>query len=69
IVAQLNAIAGERGQSLAQMALSWAKRDPRVTSVLLGVSRPEQLEDSLAALDNPGFREEELSRITQILAG
>ena len=69
IVSQLNAIAAERGQSLAQMALCWVKRDPRVTSVLLGVSRPEQLEDSLSALENPGFGEEELLRIEEVLAG
>ena len=69
MVAKLNKVAKERGQSLAQMALSWVKRDPRVTSVLLGVSRPEQLEDSLKALQNPEFNKEELSTIENILAG
>ncbi len=69
IVARLNAIAQNRGQSLAQMALAWARRDARVTSVLLGVSRPEQLKDSLAALEKPGFAEDELLLIDDILRG
>lgn len=69
IVRKLNELAKKRGQSLAQMALVWAKRDPRVTSVLLGVSRPEQLRDSLAALNNPHFEEEEIAEIERILAG
>lgn len=69
IVRKLDGVAKERGQSLAQMALLWAKRDPRVTSVLLGVSRPEQLEDSLAALKKPGFQEDEIEKIDKILSG
>lgn len=69
IVRKLNEVAQKRGQSLAQMALSWAKRDPRVTSVLLGVSRPEQLEDSLDALKNPDFDEAELNTLENILSG
>jgi L-glyceraldehyde 3-phosphate reductase len=69
IVRQLNEMAQKRGQSLAQMALSWAKRDPRVTSVLLGVSRPEQLDDSLQALKNPHFEESELAMLEAILSG
>ncbi len=69
IVARLNKVAKDRGQTLAQMALLWVKRDPRVTSVLLGVSRPEQLEDSLQALQRPGFDDGELSAIENILAG
>ncbi|WP_127019606.1 L-glyceraldehyde 3-phosphate reductase [Flagellimonas beolgyonensis] len=68
-VRKLNEVAQKRGQSLAQMALSWAKRDPRVTSVLLGVSRPEQLEDSLEALKNPDFDEAELNTLENILSG
>ncbi len=68
-VRKLNEVAQKRGQSLAQMALSWAKRDPRVTSVLLGVSRPEQLEDSLDALKNPDFDEAELNTLENILSG
>jgi L-glyceraldehyde 3-phosphate reductase len=59
----LNAIAEERGQSLAQMALAWALRDPRVTSVLIGASSVAQLDDSLDALKRPDFADEELARI------
>jgi L-glyceraldehyde 3-phosphate reductase len=62
-VRALNAMAGERGQSLAQMALSWALRDPRVTSVLIGASSVAQLDDSLGALDRLDFTEDELARI------
>jgi len=69
IVRKLNEVAQKRGQSLAQMALSWVKRDPRVTSVLLGISRPEQLEDSLDALKNPDFDEAELNTLENILSG
>ena len=68
-VSRLNALAQNRGQSLAQMALAWARRDARVTSVLLGVSRPGQLHDSLAALENPGFAQDELRAIEEILGG
>jgi L-glyceraldehyde 3-phosphate reductase len=59
----LNAIAARRGQSLAQMALAWTLRDPRVTSTLVGASSVAQLEGNLAALDNPAFSPEELSEI------
>ncbi len=59
----LNEIAGERGQSLAQLALSWALRDTRVTSVLIGARTVEQLVDSLGALDRLDFTESELSQI------
>jgi L-glyceraldehyde 3-phosphate reductase len=59
----LNAIAQERGQSLAQMALAWALRDPRVTSVLIGASSVRQLDDSLGALDHLSFDDDELARI------
>jgi L-glyceraldehyde 3-phosphate reductase len=62
-VRALNALAAERGQSLAQMALAWALRDPRVTSVLIGASSVAQLDDSLGALDRLEFSEEELARI------
>jgi L-glyceraldehyde 3-phosphate reductase len=62
-VRALNAIAAERGQSLAQMALAWALRDPRVTSVLIGASSVAQLDDSLGALDRLEFSGEELARI------
>lgn len=61
----LNDIAAERGQSLAQMALSWALRDERVTSVLVGARNVAQLENSLGALDSPPFTDEELARIDE----
>jgi len=63
----LNGIALERGQSLAQMALAWLLKDKRVTSVLIGASRPEQLLDSIACLNNTQFEKEELERIELIL--
>jgi L-glyceraldehyde 3-phosphate reductase len=59
----LNEIAAARGQSLAQMALAWALRDPRVTSALIGASSVEQLEDNVAALDNLAFTDDELDEI------
>ncbi len=67
-VRQLNQLAEERGQKLAQMALAWILKDPRVTSVLIGVSRPEQVTDSLQCLKNYHFTQEELVRIEKILA-
>ena len=63
----LNVIALERSQSLAQMALAWLLKDKRVTSVLIGASRPEQLLDSIACLKNTHFDKEELDRIELIL--
>lgn len=63
----LNTIAEERGQKLAQMALAWILRDPRVTSVLIGSSRPAQILDSIKALENTAFSEEELKKIDLIL--
>jgi L-glyceraldehyde 3-phosphate reductase len=62
-VRALNAMATERGQSLAQMALAWALRDSRVTSVLIGASSVAQLDDSLGALERLDFTEDELARI------
>ncbi len=62
-VRALNAIAARRGQSLAQMALAWTLRDPRVTSALIGASSVAQLERNLAALDNLAFSPEELTEI------
>ena len=64
-VRALNDIARGRGQSLAQMALAWALRDSRVTSVLIGASSVRQLEQNVAALDNLGFEDDELARIEQ----
>ncbi|MBL4675488.1 MAG: L-glyceraldehyde 3-phosphate reductase [Mucilaginibacter sp.] len=66
-VKQLNTLAVERGQTLAQMALAWLLKDERVTSVLIGASKPEQLADSLKALDNIRFSAEELEKIEAIL--
>ncbi|MFE5890993.1 L-glyceraldehyde 3-phosphate reductase [Streptomyces sp. NPDC056462] len=59
----LNDLAARRGQSLAQMALAWALRDPRVTSLVIGASRTEQLEQNVAALENLDFSDEELAEI------
>nr|WP_121272996.1 L-glyceraldehyde 3-phosphate reductase [Pedobacter schmidteae] len=65
---QLNVIAESRGQKLAQMALSWILKDERITSVLVGASKPEQLADSLKCLDNISFDQTELNQIESILA-
>ena len=59
--------ARQRGQTLSQMALAWALRDPRVTSALIGASRPEQIRENAAALENGSFTEDELKRIDEIL--
>jgi L-glyceraldehyde 3-phosphate reductase len=59
----LDAIAKRRGQTLAEMALAWILRDPRVTSALVGASSVAQLEDSLKALDHLGFDDGELAEI------
>ncbi len=66
-ITKLNDIAKDRGQTLAQMALAWLLKDNRVTSVLIGASRPEQLADSLKCLDNIEFSKEELDKIESIL--
>jgi L-glyceraldehyde 3-phosphate reductase len=58
-------IAKERGQTLAQMALSWCLRDPRITSVLIGASSVRQLEENWAALSNLEFSDDEITRIDQ----
>jgi L-glyceraldehyde 3-phosphate reductase len=62
-VRALNEIAVRRGQSLAQMAIAWTLRDPRVTSALVGASSVRQLEDNIAALEHLDFSEEELAEI------
>ena len=64
-IRNLDAIARERGQSLAQLALAWALRDPRMTSLVIGASRVEQLHDNLAALSNLAFDDAELAGIDQ----
>src|ERR1700754_3916650 len=62
-VRALNAIAQERGQSLAQMALAWTRRDPRVTSALIGASSVKQLEENVGALAKLEFSDDELAAI------
>jgi L-glyceraldehyde 3-phosphate reductase len=64
-VRALNAMAKDRGQTLAQMALAWALRDPRLTSVVIGASSVTQLDDSLGALDTLHFDDAELARIDE----
>jgi L-glyceraldehyde 3-phosphate reductase len=67
-VSKLNDLALQRGQNLAQMALSWILRDSRITSVLIGVSKPEQVTDSIGCLKNLKFTDEELTLINTILS-
>ncbi|EXF24534.1 aldo/keto reductase [Nesterenkonia sp. AN1] len=64
-IRSLNEIASNRGQSLAQMALAWALRDDRVSSLVIGASRPEQLKSNLAALEKRSFSTEELKAIDE----
>jgi L-glyceraldehyde 3-phosphate reductase len=64
-VRALNELASRRGQSLAQMAIAWTLRDPRVTSALIGASSVAQLEENLRALDNLDFSEDELAEINR----
>lgn len=66
-VQQLNEIASSRGQSLAQMAVAWLLKDQRITSVLLGISKVEQLEENLNSLENLNFNQQELEEIEAIL--
>lgn len=66
-VTKLNAIAQQRNQSLAQMALAWLLKDKKVTSVLIGASSVEQLSNNLEALNNLSFSEQELADIEAIL--
>jgi len=66
---QLNEVAHQRGQSLAQMALSWVLRDERVTSALIGASRPEQIHQNVQAAHQVSFTAAELARIDAIIAG
>jgi L-glyceraldehyde 3-phosphate reductase len=65
---KLNAIASDRGQSLAQMALSWTLRDARVTSALIGASRPQQIVENVRAAEKTAFSADELARIEAVLA-
>ncbi len=66
MVKQLNALAAERGQSLAQMALAWVYHREEVTSVLIGASKPEQILDNIGMLKNTSFGAEELVLIDRI---
>lgn len=66
-VQQLNELAQQRGQSLAQMALAWILKDERVTSVLIGASSVKQLENNVATINNLDFTNDELSQIEEIL--
>ena len=68
-IAALNHIAGQRGESLAAMALKWVIRDGAVTSVLIGASKPSQIVDNLKVLDSAGFTDEELKEIDEISLG
>ena len=65
----LNEIAAERGQSLAQMALSWILRDGDVTSVLIGASKPEQITENVKIVERTVFTQEEMRRIDEISKG
>jgi len=62
----LNEIARARGQTLAQMALSWVLRDPRMTSALIGASKVAQIEDAVASLAKADFTADELAAIDQL---
>ncbi|MEV8512701.1 L-glyceraldehyde 3-phosphate reductase [Dactylosporangium sp. NPDC051484] len=68
LIRALDEVARERGQSLAQLALAWALRDPRITSLIIGASSVKQLSDNLGALQNPVLSPEELARIDGLLA-
>ncbi len=68
-IKQLRTMAQERGQSLAQMALAWVYSKPEVTSVLIGASKPEQIVENVAMLNNITFTQEEYDRIEAIVSG
>ncbi len=65
---ELNAIAGERGQTLAQMALAWCFRTAPVATLIIGASRLSQIDDNLKAMENTAFSQEEIRRIDRILS-
>ncbi len=67
-VTDLAAVANDRGQTLAQMAIAWTLRDARVTSTLIGASKPKQITENVAAVAKTNFSAEELDRIEAILA-
>ena len=66
-IEKLNQIAKERGQTLAQMALSWLYSKEEITSVLIGASKPEQIVENIAMIDNLSFTDEELQKIDSIV--
>lgn len=68
-VKQLNKVAASRNQSLAQMALAWVLKDERITSVILGASKPQQVLESIDTIKNIHFSKEELEKIGLILKG
>lgn len=65
-IRELNGLAAGRGQTLAEMALSWILKDGIVTSVLVGASKPEQVLDNIKAIQNTEFTEEELRKIDEL---
>ena len=65
---KLNAIAERRGQKLSQLALSWVLHNPAVATVLIGASRPEQIVENAACINNLEFTAEELAEIEAVLA-
>jgi len=69
IIRKLNEIAEKRGQTLAQMALSWVLRDGKVSSVLIGASKVSQIEDNVKCINNTTFSEEELKAIDEAVFG
>jgi len=66
-IKRLNEVAQRRGQKMSQLALSWILRDSRITSVLIGASKPEQVTDAIGSLANLNFSNEELQEIDEIL--
>ncbi len=69
VILKLNSIAVTRGQTLAQMALSWVLREGKVASVLIGASKVSQLEDNVQCLNNTGFSKDELRAIDEAVKG
>ncbi|MCI9227358.1 MAG: L-glyceraldehyde 3-phosphate reductase [Dorea sp.] len=67
-IRRLNELAGQRGQTLAQMALSWVLKDDEVCSVLIGASKPRQITENIAAVHSTGFSQEEIGKIEEICA-
>ena len=65
-IRRLNELAGQRGQTLAQMALSWVLKDDEVCSVLIGASKPEQIVENITVAEHADFTEEELKKIEEI---